>query len=71
MLIHHVEPSIQDVAAAGRRAPAYAWLVFGLTVGLLRAERALHRPADARAALADPLLPPELARVLRRERAVP
>jgi len=35
MLIHHVEPSIQDVAAAGRRAPAYAWLVFGLTVGLL------------------------------------
>jgi len=40
----------------------------GLTIGLLRAERALHRPADARAALADPLLPPELARVLRRER---
>ncbi|VWD62000.1 MFS transporter [Burkholderia contaminans] len=35
MLIHHVEPSMQDVAAAGRRAPAYAWLVFGLTVGLL------------------------------------
>ena len=35
MLIHHVEPSMQEVAAAGRRAPAYAWLVFGLTVGLL------------------------------------
>jgi MFS family permease len=35
MLIHHVEPSMQDVAAAGRRAPAYAWLVFGLTVCLL------------------------------------
>ncbi|QQK01171.1 MFS transporter [Burkholderia sp. Bp9017] len=35
MLIHHVEPSLQDVAATGRRAPAYAWLVFGLTVGLL------------------------------------
>lgn len=41
----------------------------GLNIGLLRAERALHRPADARAALADPLLPADLARVLRRERA--
>ena len=35
MLIHHVEPSLHEAAAAGRRAPAYAWLVFGLTVGLL------------------------------------
>jgi glycosyltransferase A (GT-A) superfamily protein (DUF2064 family) len=38
----------------------------GLEIGLLRTERALHRPADIRAALADPLLPPELARVLGR-----
>jgi hypothetical protein len=38
----------------------------GLEVGLLRAERALHRPADVRAALADPLLPAEVARVLGR-----
>jgi glycosyltransferase A (GT-A) superfamily protein (DUF2064 family) len=38
----------------------------GLEVGLLRAERALHRPADVRAALADPLLPADLARVLRK-----
>jgi glycosyltransferase A (GT-A) superfamily protein (DUF2064 family) len=37
-----------------------------LEVGLLRAERALHRPADVRAALADPLLPAEMARVLGR-----
>lgn len=37
----------------------------GLEVGILRAERALHRPADVRAALADPMLPDELARVLR------
>jgi uncharacterized protein len=29
----------------------------GLEIGILRAERALHRPADVRAALADPLLP--------------
>jgi hypothetical protein len=43
----------------------------GLEVGILRAERALHRPADVRAALADPLLPQSLARVLRgRGRAV-
>jgi glycosyltransferase A (GT-A) superfamily protein (DUF2064 family) len=38
----------------------------GLSVGLLRGERALHRPADARAALADPLLPDPIARALRR-----
>jgi glycosyltransferase A (GT-A) superfamily protein (DUF2064 family) len=36
----------------------------GLEVGLLRAERALHRPADVRAALADPLLPEAVGRVL-------
>ncbi|MBV8941466.1 MAG: hypothetical protein JO240_07020, partial [Solirubrobacterales bacterium] len=36
----------------------------GLHVGLLRAERPLHRPADVRAALADPLLPGEVGRVL-------
>jgi uncharacterized protein len=38
----------------------------GLEIGLLRAERALHRPADVRAALADPLLPGDVARVLRK-----
>jgi glycosyltransferase A (GT-A) superfamily protein (DUF2064 family) len=38
----------------------------GLEIGLLRAERALHRPADIRAALADPLLAPELAQILGR-----
>jgi uncharacterized protein len=38
----------------------------GLEVGILRAERALHRPADVRAALADPLLPEGLAKLLRR-----
>jgi len=37
----------------------------GLEVGLLRAERALHRPADVRAALADPMIPEPVARVLR------
>lgn len=38
----------------------------GLQIGLLRTERALQRPADVRSALADPLLAPELVRVLRR-----
>jgi uncharacterized protein len=37
----------------------------GLDAGMVRAERGLHRPADVRAALADPLLDPELAAVLR------
>jgi glycosyltransferase A (GT-A) superfamily protein (DUF2064 family) len=40
----------------------------GLQIGLLRTERALHRPADVRAALADPLLPEDLGRILRRAR---
>ena len=38
----------------------------GYEVGILRAERALHRPADLRAALADPLLPGDMATILRR-----
>jgi uncharacterized protein len=37
-----------------------------LEVGILRAERALHRPADIRAALADPLTPDPVRRLLRR-----
>lgn len=37
----------------------------GLDVGLLRAERGLRRPGDVRAALADPLLDPELRAILR------
>jgi glycosyltransferase A (GT-A) superfamily protein (DUF2064 family) len=36
----------------------------GLEIGILRVERALHRPDDVRAALADPLLPPTLATIL-------
>jgi glycosyltransferase A (GT-A) superfamily protein (DUF2064 family) len=40
----------------------------GLEIGLLRAERGMHRPADVRAALADPTLPEPVARILRRAR---
>lgn len=38
----------------------------GLEIGILRAERALHRPADVRAALADPMLPRRVAEILGR-----
>jgi uncharacterized protein len=38
----------------------------GLELGLLRADRPLHRPADVRAALADPITPPEIRRILTR-----
>jgi uncharacterized protein len=38
----------------------------GLEIGLLRAERAFHRPGDVRAALADPLLRVELGQILGR-----
>jgi glycosyltransferase A (GT-A) superfamily protein (DUF2064 family) len=36
----------------------------GIESGMLRAERGLHSPGDVRAALADPLLDPELRRLL-------
>jgi hypothetical protein len=49
-----------DVMAIGLAAAREA----GLEIGILRAERPLHRPADVRAALADPTLAPELARLL-------
>jgi len=39
----------------------------GLEVGVLRPERALHRPPDVRAALADPLLPETVAKALGRK----
>jgi uncharacterized protein len=50
-----------DVMTVGIAAATEA----GLEIGILRAERALHRPADVRAALADPLLPDGVRRVLR------
>jgi glycosyltransferase A (GT-A) superfamily protein (DUF2064 family) len=54
-----------DAIALGLAAAADA----GFEVGILRAERALHRPADIRAALADPTLPQAVARVLARARS--
>jgi glycosyltransferase A (GT-A) superfamily protein (DUF2064 family) len=49
-----------DVMTVGLAAARDA----GLEVGILRVERALHRPADVRAALADPLLPPEIHQLI-------
>ena len=51
-------PDVMAIALAASRDA-------GLELGLLRAERALHRPADVRAALADPITPEPVARVLR------
>lgn len=51
--------SFNQVLLAANRA--------GLEVGMLRGERALHRPADVRAALADPLLPEAVGRALGRK----
>jgi glycosyltransferase A (GT-A) superfamily protein (DUF2064 family) len=49
-----------DVMAMGLAAARRA----DLEVGILRTERGLHRPADVRAARADPTLPAEVARIL-------
>ena len=38
----------------------------GLQIGIMRSERALHRPADIEAALADPMLAPELTSIIGR-----
>ncbi|MBV8990061.1 MAG: DUF2064 domain-containing protein [Solirubrobacterales bacterium] len=51
-------PDVMALAVAAARQS-------GSQVGLLRVERALHRPADVRAALADPLLPQPVGRVLK------
>ena len=40
----------------------------GLSVGMLRSERDLDEPADARALLADPLAPPDVVEALRSRR---
>jgi glycosyltransferase A (GT-A) superfamily protein (DUF2064 family) len=50
-----------DVMALGLGAVRDA----GLELGVLRAERALHRPADVRAALADPFVPGAVEAILR------
>jgi Uncharacterized protein conserved in bacteria (DUF2064) len=63
-------PALIDLAEDHWHDPGVMTLAFaaaqedGLELGLLRAERALRSPADVRAALADPLLPEGLRRIL-------
>jgi len=52
-------PDVMKLGLAAARDAA-------LEIGILRGERALHRPADVRAALADPMLPGDIERILRR-----
>lgn len=51
------DPDVMAIAFAAARDA-------DLEVGILRAERALRKPADVRAAMADPLLPEEIRRIL-------
>ncbi len=65
-------PSLFALSEQVWRAPDAMSQVLGvaananLEIGLMRAERALHRPADVRAALADPMLPETVGKVLGR-----
>jgi glycosyltransferase A (GT-A) superfamily protein (DUF2064 family) len=67
-------PSLFEPADGGWRSPEAMGRLLaaardgGLEAGLLRAERGLRRPADVRAAVADPLLDPELRRLLESTR---
>lgn len=61
--------SLPEMAWRGADSMAmvlHAAVKAGLDVGLLRIERALHRPADVRAVLADPMLQEGVAKVLGR-----
>jgi glycosyltransferase A (GT-A) superfamily protein (DUF2064 family) len=53
-------PDAMALAVAAVRAA-------GLELGILRAERPLNRPSDVRAALADPLLPDDIGRILGKD----
>lgn len=54
-----------DVMAVGFAAAHRS----GLEIGILRVERALHRPADVRAVLADPLVPVDIRNLISGRRA--
>jgi rSAM/selenodomain-associated transferase 1 len=65
------QPCVFDLPAAAWGGPRVlelslqAAVTAGLSLGLLRGERDLDTPADARAALADPCFPADIAAVLR------
>ncbi len=59
------DPELLELAGEGFEALAQAAAARGGGVGMLRSERRLVSPADARALAADPATPPELLRHLR------
>jgi hypothetical protein len=70
LALARIIPALLDLPAAAWDSPDATGLVLGpinkadLSVGLVRPERGLRRPADVRAALADPLLDEELRALL-------
>jgi glycosyltransferase A (GT-A) superfamily protein (DUF2064 family) len=61
----HPEPALVRAAADGLPDRGAAAALAGGEFGLLRSERRLVGPGDARAFAADPLTPPDLAALLR------
>jgi hypothetical protein len=59
------DPDLVRAAADGLPDRQAAAELIGGELGLLRSERRLVSPGDARAFAADPLTPPELAELLR------
>jgi hypothetical protein len=66
LALAHADPAIVLAAAAGLPDRRAAGELVGGEFGLLRSERRLVTPGDARAFAADPLTPPELVALLRR-----
>jgi hypothetical protein len=72
LALARVIPGVLDLPADAWESPHVTGLVLApineadAPVGLVRPERALRRPADVRAALADPLLDEELRELLAR-----
>ena len=65
LALQRLDPELLDTLADGFEALAAAAAARGGGIGMLRSERRLVRPADARALAADPGAPEELVRHLR------
>jgi len=63
----HAEPELVRAAADGLPDRQAAAELIGGEFGLLRSERRLVTPGDARAFAADPLTPPDIAALLSKE----
>jgi hypothetical protein len=59
------DPALVEQAAGGLKNREAAADLIGGEFGLLRSERRLVTPGDARAFAADPLTPPQIAALLR------